>query len=220
MKVYAVNGSPRTTWNTAQLCQAFLEGIKAYRPDIEVEMIHLSKINFRGCMSCYACKRDDDKLYGTCQYKDGVTELLKEISKADGILMASPIYFGEVSSLMRAFMERLFYPWNTYEENWKHISPKRLKCAVIYNMTVKEEQCKKSNYAAILDYYEKCIARFFQKPEHLYVYDTCQFKDYSKYRVSGYNVEEKIRNHKELFPQDLKKAYNMGYAMAEALEEK
>ena len=220
MKVYAVNGSTRTTWNTAQLCQAFLEGVKAYRPDIEVEMIHLSKINFRGCMSCYACKRDDDKLYGTCQYKDGVTELLREISKADGILLASPIYFGEVSSLMRAFMERLFYPWNTYEENWKHIPPKRLKCAVIYNMTVKAEQCKKSNYVAVLDYYEKCIAKFFQKPEHLYVYDTCQFKDYAKYRVSGYNVEEKIRNNKELFPQDLKKAYNMGYAMSETLEEK
>lgn len=220
MKIYAVNGSPRTTWNTAQLCDAFLRGVKDYDPDIDTELLHLSKINYRGCMSCYACKRDNDNLYGICHYKDGLTEVLKEISRADGILMASPIYFGEVTSLMRAFMERLFYPWNTYEKNWKHISPKKLKCAVIYDMTVKKEQCEKSNYAAILDYYERCISRFFEKPEHLYVYDTYQFDDYSKYKVSGYDVEEKVRIHKEIFPQDLKKAYDMGYAMAASMEEK
>lgn len=217
MKVYAINGSPRTNWNTADLCKAFLEGVTSVSEDIEVELIHLSRYDFKGCISCYACKLDNPKTYGFCNYKDGIYELLKDIAKSDGILFASPIYFGEVTSLMRAFMERLLFPFNSYEEGWKCIAPKRLKTAVIYNMTVKEKGMIKSGYPAILNYFEQCIKKIFKEPEHLYVFDTYQFKDYSKYRAGVYDVEAKKERYKTVFPEDCRKAYEMGARMAQAI---
>lgn len=217
IKIFAVNGSPRSTWNTAQLCEAFLDGAKSADPNVEVELIHLGKYNFKGCISCYACKRDNEKTYGRCNYKDEILPVIEEISQADGILFASPIYFGEVSSLMRAFMERLFYPWNTYEKGWKHIAPKKLETTVIYDMTIPEEMMENSGYAQILEYFERCIGRFFEKPERLLVYDTMQFNDYSKYKSDLYDVDAKKKRHEEIFPQDCQKAYEMGKRQVEKI---
>ena len=118
---------------------------------------------------------------------------------------------------MRAFMERLFYPWNTYEKGWKHIAPKKLETAVIYDMTIPEEMMENSGYAPILEYFERCIGRFFEKPERLLVYDTMQFNDYSKYKSDLYDVDAKKKRHEEIFPQDCQKAYEMGKRQVEKI---
>lgn len=210
IKIFAINGSPRSTWNTAQLCEAFLNGAKSVDADIEVKLIHLGKYDFKGCVSCYACKRNNERTYGHCNYGDEILPVLEEVSKADGILFASPIYFGEVTSLMRAFIERLFYPWNTYEEGWNHIAPKKLETAVVYNMTVTEEMMKKSGYGPILESFEQCISRFFKKPERLLVYDTMQFEDYTKYKADVYNEDNKKSRNRTVFPKDCQNSYEMG----------
>ena len=54
MKVIAVNGSPRKTWNTATLLQKALDGAKSV--DADTELVHLYDLNFKGCTSCFACK--------------------------------------------------------------------------------------------------------------------------------------------------------------------
>jgi len=59
MKAIAVNGSPRKTWNTAQLLKKALEG--AAGAGAETKIIHLYDLNFKGCTSCFACKRKNSK---------------------------------------------------------------------------------------------------------------------------------------------------------------
>lgn len=218
MKVYAVNGSPRLDGNTAKLCKAFLSGVDSAE-NIETELIHLPQINFKGCISCYTCKLDNAGLYGRCNLKDGLSPILEALSHADGILFASPIYFGEVTSLMRAFIERLLFPYNSYEKGWKHIAPKRMATAAIYDMNITREYFEKAGYQPILRYFERCIERIFTKPEHLYVYDTCQFEDYSKYRAENFDEERKKERQKLVFPEDCDKAYHMGIRMVMQINE-
>ena len=62
MKIIALNGSPRKNWNTALLLENALKGAKD--AGAETEMVHLYDINFKGCISCFLCKRQNSKYYG------------------------------------------------------------------------------------------------------------------------------------------------------------
>ena len=112
MKVIAVNGSPRKTWNTATLLQKALDGAKSVGAD--TELVHLYDLNFKGCTSCFACKRKDGKFIGRCAMQDGLTSLLEKIRECDVLLLGSPIYFGNVTGEMRSFLERLLFSAMTY----------------------------------------------------------------------------------------------------------
>ncbi len=68
MKVIAINGSPRETWNTATLLQKALDGAKSMGAD--TKLIHLYDLNFKGCSSCFACKRKGSGYIGHCAMKD------------------------------------------------------------------------------------------------------------------------------------------------------
>ena len=114
MKVMAVNGSPRKTWNTATLLKKALKGAASQGAD--TELIHLYDLNFNGCISCFACKIRGGKSYGRCAVKDGLAPILKKIEAADALILGSPIYFGNVSGEMRSFMERLLFPYFTYTD--------------------------------------------------------------------------------------------------------
>jgi multimeric flavodoxin WrbA len=113
LKILAFNGSPRKEWNTAILLNKALEG--AALQGAETELIHLYDLNYKGCISCFACKMKGGKSYGKCAVKDDLTPILKSIEEADGIILGSPVYFGTASAEMRAFMERLLYPYVVYE---------------------------------------------------------------------------------------------------------
>ena len=104
-KIYAINGSPRKNGNTAQLLQKALDG--AASAGAEVKLIQLADLNFSGCLSCFACKRLQNPTPG-CALKDDLSEILKELLQADGIIMGSPIYFGAETGLYRNFLEQLF----------------------------------------------------------------------------------------------------------------
>ena len=95
MKVLAFNGSPRKTWNTATLLNKALEG--AVSLGAETEMIHLYDLNYKGCISCFACKMRGGKSYGTCALKDDLTPILKKVYEADALLLGSPVYFFRVT---------------------------------------------------------------------------------------------------------------------------
>ncbi|MDQ0205205.1 flavodoxin family protein [Pectinatus haikarae] len=64
MKVLALNGSPRKKWNTAVLLQRALDG--AASVGAQTELIHLYDLKYRGCTSCFACKRKDGTLGALC----------------------------------------------------------------------------------------------------------------------------------------------------------
>ena len=123
MKVMAINGSPRKSWNTATLLKKALKGAASQGAD--TELIHLYDLKFTGCTSCFACKTKGGKSYGRCAVKDGLAPVLKKVEAADALILGSPIYFGNVSGEMRSFLERLLFPYFTYPTHPNRFSPKK-----------------------------------------------------------------------------------------------
>ena len=124
-KVVILNGSPRKNWNTCKMCESFAKG--ARESGAQADIINLYDIDFKGCRSCFACKLKGGKSFGKCSYPDELTPILDEISKSDGIVLASPIYFAEVTGVVRSLIERLFFPFMEYKEGMPSIAPKKLK---------------------------------------------------------------------------------------------
>ncbi len=125
MKIIAFNGSPRKKWNTATLLRKALEG--AASQGAKTELVHLYGLDFKGCISCFACKTKGGKSYGKCAVKDDLTPVFRKIEKADAIILGSPIYFGNISGEMRSFMERLLFPYLTYTKPPQSLFPNRIK---------------------------------------------------------------------------------------------
>ena len=102
MKVVALNGSARKDGNTAMLIHAVFEELK--KEGIETEMIQMAGKKIQGCLACYKCFKNKDR---RCSVdRDILNGIIAEMEKADGILLGSPTYFSDVSSGMRAFIER------------------------------------------------------------------------------------------------------------------
>ena len=114
MKVIAFNGSPRKKWNTATLLEKALEG--ATSQGAETDLIHLYDLNYKGCISCFACKMKNGKSYGRCAVKDDLTPIFKKVLDARSLIFGSPIYLGTVTGQMRSFMERLVFPFLPYTD--------------------------------------------------------------------------------------------------------
>lgn len=212
---YALNGSPRKKHNTDQLLDAALEGVKNIIPDAKVKKIHVYDYAYTGCVSCYACKRIGGKSYGKCAKKDDISELLLELSKAEAIVIGSPVYFHDIPGQLRSFMERLLYPYLVYGEEYTSIAPVKMPTAFIYTMNATEEKMKKMNYPIKLSAIEEYTEVVFSKPEILYCYDTYQFDDYSLYKAERFSEREKLLRKQEQFPEDCKKAFMLGQQLAQ-----
>ena len=91
MKLIAFNGSPRKKWNTATLLEHALKGAKS--EGAKTELIHLYDLDYKGCASCFACKRIGSRDYGHCAIKDDLLPVFKKVEAADAILIGSPIYY-------------------------------------------------------------------------------------------------------------------------------
>jgi len=67
------------------------------RRDQKQSCFIFTNYNYKGCISCFACKKKTGKSYGKCAVKDGLTSVLKKVNEADVIILGSPIYFGSVT---------------------------------------------------------------------------------------------------------------------------
>jgi multimeric flavodoxin WrbA len=101
MKVIALNGSPRLIGNTSNALNDVLDEIG--KEGIETVQIQLCSYEFDQCNDCRSCEIRGD---GRCIIEDGLNELVDELRSADGLILASPSYFGGCSSQMRVFLER------------------------------------------------------------------------------------------------------------------
>lgn len=210
----AFNGSPRKKWNTATLLEKALEG--AASQGAETELIHLYDLNFKGCISCFACKTKSGKSYGRCAVKDDLTPVFRKIQKADAIILGSPIYFGTVSGEMRSFMERLLFPYLTYTDPPQSLFPGKIKSGFIYTMNTTEEQMTERGYLQHFKLHEMVLQMIFGASEYMCSFDTYQFDDYSKVVSSRFDPEKKAQRRKEVFPKDCEKAFEMGSDLPEA----
>lgn len=209
MKVIAFNGSPRKNWNTAALLNHALDG--AASKGAETELIHLYDLNYKGCISCFACKRIGGKSYGRCAINDDLMPILKKAEEADVIILGAPIYLGTVVGEMRSFMERLIYPYLVYDENNSTLFKKKIPTGFIYTLGVTERRMKLMGYNKSASINEMLMKNIFGGiSESLFVNDTYQFDDYSKYVSTAFSQEEKEKRRKEEFPNDCKKAFHMG----------
>ncbi len=212
MKVLAFNGSPRKKWNTATLLNKALEGAAAQ--GAETELIHLYDLNFKGCMSCFACKTKGGKSYGKCAANDELTPILERVEAADSIILGSPIYFGAVSGEMKSFMERLLCPYFTYTDPPQSLFPKKINTGFIYTMNVKEEQMKDYGLDKYFGFNEMLLRMIFGASETICSFDTYQFEDYSKVVANRFDPEKKAKRREEIFPDDCRKAFDLGKRLA------
>jgi multimeric flavodoxin WrbA len=101
MKVVAFNGSPRKGGNTSILINRVLDELQ--KEGIETEFVQLGGKKIRGCLACYKCFENKDK---RCIGKDEVNEYIEKMLEADGIILGSPTYFANVSTEMKALIDR------------------------------------------------------------------------------------------------------------------
>lgn len=102
MKVVTLFGSPRPNGNTATLANAFNETAEEMGADVKSFM--LNKLDFRGCQACDACKTQSDK----CVLKDDLAEVLEAVANTDILVLATPIYFAEVTAQLKTFVDRCY----------------------------------------------------------------------------------------------------------------
>ena len=102
MKVLVLNGSPRINGNTsiaiAEMEQIFKE------EGIETETVQLGVMDIRGCIACGSCKST-----GKCAFDDIVNQLAEKLKEADGLVLASPVYYASANATLIACLDRLFY---------------------------------------------------------------------------------------------------------------
>lgn len=212
MKIYAVNGSPRKKWNTAQVLESALEGARS--AGAQTELIHLYDLSYQGCVSCLQCKRAGGKSYGRCALKDDLTPVLEKLAEADGIVFGSPIYFGNITGKMTCLLERLLFQYHTYHEGYATTAPKRMKTAFAYTMNVGEQLMAELGYEKTLGFMQSFIGRVFTPPQVLYVCDTYQIEDYAKYEILAFSEAAKLEHRERQFPLDLKRAFDLGAGLA------
>ena len=212
MTYYLINGSPRKNCNTSQLLQESLKGIKDSVDSADVEIIHLYDLNYKGCKSCFHCKKIEGKYYGQCPIKDDLRELLPKLWDAEGIIFGTPVYFASVSGELRSLLERFFFAKLVYGGE-SLIKDKNINIGIIYTMNAGgdgEEEIRKIFDDIIFNPLERSFKYFTDNFYSMKVYDTYQFKDYSKYENYVFDEKKKAKRRREQFPKDLKNAYNLG----------
>jgi multimeric flavodoxin WrbA len=102
MEVVCVLGSPRVDGNSATIARRFCDTAEAR--GARIAAYRLNDLEYRGCQACFACKAKLD----SCALDDDLSEVLEAVARADVLVMATPVYFGEVSSQLKGFIDRTF----------------------------------------------------------------------------------------------------------------
>ncbi|MCL1814061.1 MAG: flavodoxin family protein [Treponema sp.] len=104
MKVIAFNGSPRKDGVSARGVSVMAAELE--KEGIETEIIQVGNLKIQGCLACRKCA----ELKRCCISDDPVNESFEKMQKADGIILASPVYYGGIAGTFKSFLDRLFFP--------------------------------------------------------------------------------------------------------------
>src|SRR4030042_1425637 len=102
MKVIGIVGSPRKNGNTELLTRHTLKAIA--EEGLDTELIRLAGLEIKPCTACMACKKQE-----VCSIKDDLFPIYLRMKEAEGIILASPVYYGSATSLIKALMGRAGY---------------------------------------------------------------------------------------------------------------
>ena len=206
-KIIAINAGPRKGWNTDTLITEAAKGAEA--AGAVVEKFDLFKLDkYTGCISCFGCKRKTNT--GHCVCRDGLTQVLDAIREADGLIIGSPNYLGELTASFRALYERLVFQNLTYNRETPCCNDRPIPVLLIMTSNAQD-----SYYTQLLQNYQRTLSSFVGPAEILVGGDTLQLKDYSRmdWEWSMFDPEAKKRRHETVFPQECDKAYAMGAAL-------
>ncbi len=212
-KIVAINGSPRKNNNTATLLKEALKGAQCAGADIK--LVHLYDLQYKGCISCFACKRKGLTALGKCFMKDDLSSVLDEVMESDAIILGSPIYLSDITGAMRSFMERLYFSNLSYDngEN-RSACKKRISSAFIYTMGVTLEQMEQLDYNTLFRLHEFYMTLLNGKTERLISNDTYQFDNYANYAASNFDEAHKAKVRLEQFPKDCQRAFELGFKLS------
>ena len=102
MKVLMLNGSPRKDGNTSIALEEMKKIFEA--EGVETEIVRVGNKDVRGCIACGRCYE-----LGKCVFDDVVNELAPKFEAADGLVIASPVYYASANATLIAVLDRLFY---------------------------------------------------------------------------------------------------------------
>ena len=210
------NASPRKDWNTAKARASAAVG--AREAGAETELVDLFDIQFTGCKSCFACKLKNATTGGVCALRDGLRPVLERARKADVLVFGSPIYFSNTTGAYRNLFERIAFPVFSYhfvDGVPQCDRSKAIETASIFTMGMTEEGMRQMGYPAILESNEKSLSVVFGASETLYIYDTYQFSDYSRYDVTAVREEDKRLRRDTHFTIDMDNARALGKRLVE-----
>jgi multimeric flavodoxin WrbA len=206
-KIIAINGSPRSGWNTDLLVREVARG--AEKSGAEVEVIDLFKLEpYTGCVSCFGCKTETN--LGKCIYQDGLADVLKKIRNADGLILGSPIYISEATASFRALYERLIFQYVTYKTEPANYNERKIPVTLIFTCGCPESAFSQVGYDKMFEGYKLSAERFFGNVQLLVSDDAWQVNDYEKWNWTQFNLDSKKAHHENIFPKDLEKAFEMG----------
>ena len=143
-KIIIIDGGPRKIFNTASILQKFAEGASSVGSEVEVKTVRLYDLDYKGCMSCMACKIKG-RASNVCKFKDALTPVLEEIAQADGLVLGSPIDFGDVTGEMRTFLARLAFHGLSYND-YSMTAPKRMPVLLVETMNGTPERNNSQGY--------------------------------------------------------------------------
>ncbi len=207
-RIIAVNAGPRMGWNTETLISEASKGAES--EGAAVERFHLFRLErYTGCISCFGCKKEKSK--GRCICRDGLKPVLDAIRESDGLIIGSPNYLSEMTSSFRALYERLVFQNLTYNKETPCCNERPIPVLLIMTSNAPDTM-----YTELLHRYQQTLARFVGPTEVLVSGNTLQLKDYSKtdWPWSMFDPEDKKVRHDTIFPQECRKAFDMGASLA------
>lgn len=215
MKILGFNGSARKNGNSFKLLTESIRGAKD--AGAEVEIVNLYEKNFKGCRSCFACKRKGPFYGKGCAMKDDFTKIMENMLDADGWIFATPIYNGHMSSSMSALLERFYFSHCNYDAHERMVE-REYPSVLIYSMNGNQQFMDKMGIENSCKYDAYLLKIGFGECKYMMANSTLQFDDYSKYHTAAVPVEKKTEYSKEHFPLDLLNAYNLGKNLVEGLK--
>lgn len=202
-RIIAVNAGPRMGWNTETLITEASKGAEAAGAAVErFDLFRLEK--YTGCISCFGCKKE--KFKGHCICRDGLTPVLDAIREADGLIIGSPNYLGELTASFRAVYERLIFQNLTYNAETPCCNQN-----VIPVLLIMTSNAPDMAYMNLMRGYQQTINTFVGPTEVFVSGDTLQLKDYNKTDWPWYfDGDAKHQRHETVFPVECRKVYEMG----------
>ena len=207
-RIIAVNAGPRKGWNTDSLITEASRGAESAGAAVErFDLFRLER--YTGCISCFGCKREKNK--GHCVCRDALTPVLDAIRASDGLIIGSPNYLSELTASFRALYERLIFQNLTYNTETPSCNARPIPVLLIMTSNAPD-----TFYLNLLEGYRNTLSRFVGPTQVLVSGDTLQLRDYSKTDWPWFfDAQAKYARHETVFPEELKKAFAMGAALAE-----